>query len=427
MISLDPMKKIADAVLYEGFLLYPYTASARKNRARWQFGVVMPHAYASSETGEPSTMQTEVIALPEGIPSLAVCVRFLQLQARTVEERSGDAFVPVAALRVDGDEYITWDEAVEREISSRFPLRPAQCEVVEIDIPAGCEVEQLHDASGTVRGRVLRERWHLRGTITVTCEPVSPLLRIRVHIENSSELAGAERSAALRTALISTHTLLGIESGRFVSLLDAPPFAAQAARECVNERTWPVLAGQSMGDGRFSSLVLSSPIILYDFPAVAEQTTGNAFDGTEIDELLNLSVLSLSDAERREARATDPAARAIVDRAESTTTARLASLHAMMRADCAPERADEAMLIVQGRRIGKGSRVRLRPARRADVWDSFIAGKTARVRGIYRDMDDRMYVAVIVEDDPASEFHEWYGRSLFFDPDEIEPLEASAP
>jgi hypothetical protein len=58
------------------------------------------------------------------------------------------------------------------------------------------------------------------------------------------------------------------------------------------------------------------------------------------------------------------------------------------------------------------------------VWDAFLQGKTARVRGVYRDMEARVYVAVTVDDDPASDLHEWHGRSLFFGCDEVEPLEA---
>ena len=427
MISFDPVKKIASAVLYEGYLLYPYTASARKNRSRWQFGVVMPHAYASNGTGEPASMQTDVLVLADGVSSLTLCVRFLHVQARTVQERSGETFVPVPELQLGDEEYITWDEAVEREISATVPLRSGERDTVTIEIPAESHDELLRDASGEVRGRIVRECRELRGTIAIACENAGELLRLRVRIENASELIGSDRSEALRTAFVSAHTLLGLENGRFVSLLDPPPFASAAARECANEHTWPVLAGEASDDGRLSDIVLSSPIILYDFPAVTEQSTGDTFDGTEIDELLNLSIMSLSEAEKREARATDPAAREIVDRAESMTAARLASLHANMQATAAPEAPEDASLVVRGLRISRGSRVVLHPARRADVWDSFIDGKTARVRGIYRDMDDRMYVAVVVEDDPASEFHEWYGRSLFFHPDEIDPLGAEAP
>ena len=66
--------------------------------------------------------------------------------------------------------------------------------------------------------------------------------------------------------------------------------------------------------------------------------------------------------------------------------------------------------------------MRLRPKRRADVMDTFLADKRATVRAIHQDLENQLYVAVTVDDDPASDLHEWYGRSFFFYPDEIEPL-----
>jgi len=72
--------------------------------------------------------------------------------------------------------------------------------------------------------------------------------------------------------------------------------------------------------------------------------------------------------------------------------------------------------------VGKGSRVRLRPTRRADAQDLFLAGQVALVAGVFFDVDGETHVAVTLEDDPASEFHEWYGRYYYFGPEEIEPL-----
>jgi hypothetical protein len=167
--------------------------------------------------------------------------------------------------------------------------------------------------------------------------------------------------------------------------------------------------------------VLSSPIILYDFPAVAPQSEADSFDATEVDELMMLSVRSLSDEERAEARATDERARAVIDRAERFGPDELARLHGMLdipAMDC---------VFVNGTKVSKGSRVRLHPKRRADVWDLFLDGKLATVRAIHQDVENLMYVAVSVDDDPASELHDWYGRSLFFYPDEVEPVGVMVP
>jgi hypothetical protein len=203
-----------------------------------------------------------------------------------------------------------------------------------------------------------------------------------------------------------------------------------------------------MGDGTIdaqrSPLALSSPIVLGDFPEIGKKTESDAFDATEIDELLTLSVLSLSDAERAEARATDPRARAIVDRAERFGAADIARLHdgelnrdlrladpfatADIRSsnDGSIEPFEElppATIVVNGVTIEKGSSVTLAPKRRADAWDTFLRGKVATVRAIHQDVEDKVYVAVTVDDDPASDLHDWYGRAFFFEPDEVEPVE----
>ncbi|HEY6235395.1 MAG TPA: hypothetical protein VIW69_09870, partial [Candidatus Elarobacter sp.] len=245
--------------------------------------------------------------------------------------------------------------------------------------------------------------------------------------------------------------LLSVQDGRFVSVLDPTPAAAEATATLANRHVFPVLVGDAAADAQRSTLVLSSPIILYDFPAVAPQTDSDAFDGTEIDELLTLSVLSLPDAERDEARATDPRARAIIERAESFSLHDLARVHAgtLYRVGTDPvveaepnfdpfRRADPFAgsdpfgsidvpgidcVFVDGVKVMKGSSVRLHPKRRADAHDMFLNGKVATVRAVHQDVEDVMYVAVTIDDDPASDLHAWYGRSFFFYPDEVEPLE----
>lgn len=427
MPAFEAAKEIADAVLYEGYLLYPYTASAPKNRIRWQFGVVVPADYVRGGTGEPSALQAEMCARVDdaSAAAIAVRVRFLQIQARTIEaydETSGE-FHGVVGLRVAGEDYITWEEAVEREIDARVDLSRGH-EVVPIDFPASEAVEELRDGDGSLRGRVVRRQWPLRGFIKLDAEPLEngACMKLRVRVSNESEVvAGAERSTALRTSLLSTHALLAIDGGAWLSLLDPPEAEAAAVAGCDNQHVFPVLVGDAARDAHASPLALASPIILYDFPKVAPQSRGNLFDGTEIDELLNLSVLSLSDAERREARATDPAAREIVDRAESLGVADFSDLHGVLREENVEPGSEH--VVIDGIKIETGARVRLRPKRRADVWDMFVDGKEAHVKGVYRDMEDNVHVAVTVDDDPASDFHDWYGRSLFFHCDEVEPLE----
>jgi hypothetical protein len=463
-----PALSVANAVLYEGYLLYPYTASAPKNRIRWQFGVVVPRAYLSANTGETAEQQTEVLVECDpgatAAASVTVRLRFLQVEARRVEALRRDAFEPVESLNVDGTTYLTFDEAFERELTTTFDVAAAGEQLVPITIEGGTNDETLRDAGGAVRGRVVRERWPLTGALVLRCDPVpgaDALRKLRVRVENESGVVAGERSGALRTAFVSTHVLLAAQHARFVSVLDPVPAAAEATRALVNRHVFPVLVGDAAADEQRSALMLSSPIILYDFPAVAPQTDSDAFDSTEIDELLTLSVLSLPDAERDEARATDPRARAIIERAESFSMQDLARVHAgslyHLKSASPPAHdpfpANEPFparnpfgaadpfaggdpfasidvpaldcVFVDGVKVAKGSSVRLHPKRRADAWDMFLREKVATVRAIHQDVEDVTYVAVTIDEDPASDLHDWYGRSFFFYPDEVEPLEAA--
>ena len=87
-------------------------------------------------------------------------------------------------------------------------------------------------------------------------------------------------------------------------------------------------------------------------------------------------------------------------------------------------RPDIDAVLVNGVRVTRGSRVRLRPSRRADAQDIFFAGKIARVTSVHEDVDGEQHVGVVVEDDPAADLHDWYGRYLYFAPDEVEPLDS---
>ena len=135
------------------------------------------------------------------------------------------------------------------------------------------------------------------------------------------------RATALRRSLVGAHTLLAVRGGAFVSLLDPPAEAAAAAAACANQHTWPVLVGpEGTGD-----VVLSSPIILYDHPAVAPESPGDFCDATEIDEILTLRVMTLTDEEKREARGTDERARQIIERSDNIPPEVFERLHGAIR------------------------------------------------------------------------------------------------
>jgi hypothetical protein len=243
------------------------------------------------------------------------------------------------------------------------------------------------------------------------------------------------KEEAIRSSLIGAHLLLEAYDGTFVSLLEPPPDATSAAARCRQHRCWPVLAGPPGS----ADAVLGAPIILYDHPQIAEQSPGALFDATEIDEILTLRVMTMTEAEKAEARATDPKARAIVDRCDSMSPADLQQLHGVLHdptfetadmpwwdpvADASVHPGTDAV-VVNGVRVTKGSLVRVHPSRRADAQDLFFAGRVARVTAVLGDVDGETHVALVLVDDPAADLHDWYGRYLYFAPDELEPLTAA--
>src|SRR5207248_4483771 len=140
---------------------------------------------------------------------------------------------------------------------------------------------------------------------------------------------GTTRAATKPCAhsLVAVHSLLAVDDAELISVLDPPDHAVDAVKGCVSEGTFPVL----VGDIETPDVVLSSPIILYDHPVIAPESRGDLFDATEIDEILALRVLTLTDDEKDEARATDARAAAIVDRAAEFSPDVCASRHGARR------------------------------------------------------------------------------------------------
>ncbi len=426
--NFDLGRKVANAILYEGYLLYPYRASAVKNRVRWQFGVLVPRAQAEAGWPEPWFQQAEFLLEPAENPQLRVMVRFLQFQARQVEGAEAGGFRPVPFLEAGGARWLAFDEAVEREVDFVVPLGSLAGPEGEFGFGVdGDEVVEPLRVGGETVGRVVRRRWAVSGRLGVAVEPVAGparAVKVRVRLENVTAWAdpAAERAEVLKRSLLAAHLLMAVKGGAFVSLLDPLPGLEVAAEGCRNVNTFPVL----LGEPGQRDLLLAAPIILYDYPVVAPESPTDLFDATEIDELLTLRILTLTDEEKREARATDPRAAALLDLLEALGPEVLTRLHGAVR-DLRPAAPAEGEAVeVGGVRVGRGSRVRLRPRPGADAHDMFLAGRVARVEAVLPDVDGRVHLAVTLEDDPAADLYRETGRFLYFGPDEVEPLGGGA-
>ncbi|MGH3095872.1 MAG: hypothetical protein ACRDMV_07710 [Streptosporangiales bacterium] len=465
-VDLDRVGPVADAILYEGYLLYPYRRSSGKNRVRWQFGVLAPKPWIEAQgpvdtgvagSAESWFQQTECLIDGRANATVHLRLRFLQFQAKSLEQSGPDGdYATVDQVDLAGRTYYAFDEAVPQESDVVVSLDDlsAGAHVVPVTVPDSMDVEELQDESGTTVARVVRRRWPVSASVTIeveTAEAPFPLRRLRVRTENSGTMpADAPRTQALRHALIAAHTALAIEGAAFVSLLDPPEWAAVAARACGNVHTFPVLAG----DENDRDLMLSSPIILYDHPKVAPESPGDLFDATEIDEILSLRTLVLSDEEKREVRATDPRGAALLDRVDSMPPELMSRLHGAVRSlrpVAARDERDEDeeasafatsapwwdpgadtsvspetdVVVVDGIELSKGSRVRLHPRRHGtDAHDMFLENRIGLVNAVFLDVDGSRQLAVTIEGDPAAELNEWYGRFRYFAPEEVEPVTA---
>jgi hypothetical protein len=447
-MNLHQVNKIVDAVLYEGYILYPYRPSSKKNRQRFTFGRVYPHDYSVAQKGaEPFLMRTQCLAKSQNVEArIEVTVRFLHLMTREVlrllkplvelpVSLDTTTLEVVPELQVDEQRYLTWEEAVEREVNLSEQSLQRLCNgsvSLPFDFAASASLEPIKNPQGSIVGLIRRRQQALTGELELAAEELDPrVVKITASILNQTPISEHElddQNAVLRRTFTSTHTVLHLEGAEFVSLMDPPPVLRKSAESCKNEGTWPVLVGDEETGGR--STVLSSPIILYDYPKIAPESPGELFDGTEIDEILTLRVMTMTDAEKEEMRQADERARHILERTESLPEDQLLKMHGVMR----ELRSFDDSFFTNNRRVGValvkgvqlrvGDRVKIRPKSRADIMDIALEGKTAVIEAIEEDAENRIHLALVLDDDPGKDlgFMRQPGHRFFYTLEEVEPL-----
>jgi hypothetical protein len=354
--------RIARAVLYEGYLLYPYRPSSMKNARRWTFGTLYPERWVAAQAGEDrSFFQAEMLY-------------------------RGDPGARVSVL-------------------ARFLLEDAETEIgIETTVTEGC-------CDRFAQGRLSYSASLLGGGV----------YKLTVTLQNT---------CADDTRLGSAHAVISVAEGELISMTDPPAELAQQAAQCVNEGVWPVLIG---APGAHDTM-LASRIILPDYPEVAPESAGDLCDATEIEEILTLRILTLTDEEKAEVRASEARARRILEQAEMLPMEHLLKLHGTIRGmkpagpqpwsdwDNWANRPAPESIRVNGADLRAGDRIRLRPAKRADIFDTALEGRTAVIAGIEQDFENKVQVAVVVEDDPGRDLGEMRqtGHRFFFSPEEIE-------
>jgi len=457
------LNEIVHAVLYEGYILYPYRASSVKNqRERFTFGRVYPQIYNAAQNGaEPCVMQTQCLVASRGVKRVVeVSVRFLQPVWRKVgvpaasisdwTEGTEPELAMVPELQVGEMVYRTWQEAIEREVKLPVLKPPAGREEFPFYFDASRTLEPIRDEQGRVMAVLVRQTEAIQGMIEIDVAPLrDEICRVSVRLTNLSSLPASDlenQDAVILRTFASTHTILHAQGAEFVSLLDPPAELKTAAAACQNVGTWPVLVGDEEKHER--DTVLSSPIILYDYPRVAPESRGDLFDNTEIDEILTLRIMTMTDEEKREMRNVDARARRLLERTEAMPQEDLLAMHGVMRKhtggpatvpgkDAASPRVcsfDEQIFgsstplqgaSVNGTYVTRGHRVRIRPKARADVMDIALAGRTAVIEAVEQDAEQRIHLALVLEDDPGKDLGmlRQTGHRFFYGLEEVELVE----
>ncbi|HEX5229871.1 MAG TPA: hypothetical protein VFW44_19300 [Bryobacteraceae bacterium] len=377
MTDQADIAKIARAVLYEGYLLYPYRRSSLKNANRCMFGTLYPEGWVRGQAGpDRSRFEMQCVLLADQDAALSIAVRFLQNVA---------------------------GEGVEREVLLEASLAEMERETRQ----------------GTFSFTGVEGELHLRA------ERLSAgAFRLTLEVSNTTVLDQGDAESALAKSMASAHATLAVQGGRFVSLTDPPAELAEAAAGCRNLGVWPVLVGEPGS----TDALLASPIILSDYPQVAPESAGDLCDGTEIDEILTLRLLTLTEEEKSEVRASEERARQILEQAESLPAEHVMRLHGVIRGlgpaiAFGEDRTLLERISVGGIELKPGDAVRLHPSKRADIFDTVLDGRVALIAGIEQDFEDNVHVAVVLEDDPGRDLGEMrqIGHRFFFAPSELEP------
>lgn len=376
----DQLQQLLDSLLWEGYALYPYTPTATKNATPTPFGIVYPPAYAEALTTTYDELELRCALEAPADAILSARLRFLIAagERHQAQER---------AIELSGAMVGALGQTPARKQCSVWPDGGAPPLTVSVELTARPLGERRWEVCFRVENRTLAS-------------------------------SGLDRAGALARSLISTHPVVQVTGGRFVSPLEQP---------CPNVNTFPVLATPH------DDVVIGAAIVLPDHPEIAPESRGGLFDSTEIEEALLLHVQALSDSERREIEQQDPAVREMIERAAAATPEEIVALHGRVtirdpRTDEPPAeppgltdpRAGEQVAEVDGVTFRRGEGVVIRPGPDADLHARMLDGRTATIERIFTDYDGRTHLGVTIDDDPGQELMRETGRYLFFFAEEVE-------
>ncbi len=314
------LKNLANTLLYEGYSLFPYHRSAIKNQKPIPFGVIYPKKYNEYNQHAHSSMKSECIIAGNDDLSLNISVRFLHLIKIKADKQN-------TKENVQDEAECDW-QTIEREINSG-DLKVS--ELIKNKKTIQISFDKLNeDNNDEIKVNYINSVSEISGKVVIEAsfvKNVENIFRITVSVSNDSLLENAEkitRDEALPQSFLSTHIILNAIDGEFISSQNPTENFTSVVSQCENIGTWPILVDES------NTTMLSSPIILYDYPKINPQSKGDLFDSLEIEEALMLHFAVMSDDEKNRIAKSDEKLRAMINKVSNVTPEELINLHGGM-------------------------------------------------------------------------------------------------
>lgn len=339
----DILEKLTKTLLYEGYSLFPYYRSSIKNQKPIPFGVIFPKDYHAFHEFSFSEIQSQTVLISSNELTVNIGIRFLHLRKTELFQKVNDAgdnhdFVPTGSFDVNGKTYQAGWQTIERKINTgQLPIADLlkESKTIPIEFDNMNEGEIIFNEEKEIVARQTTSVCAIKGNIKIKAEKINDkanAFRLTVTVINLTPVRNApaiSRDDVFMESFLSTHIILQTENGIFISHQDTGDEWKDAIGACANVNTWPILIDKG------NTTLLSSPIILYDYPEINSKSSGILFDSTEIEEALLLHVNLLSDEDKKRIGSNDEKLQAMLNRVNSMTPEDLRAYHSMMK-DSAP-------------------------------------------------------------------------------------------
>ncbi len=322
--SASVLDDLTKTVLYEGYSIFPYHRSSVKNLKPIPFGVIYPEQYHSYHPPAPTKMKTECIVTAQKNSAINITVRFLHLIITKIFQQTDN---DNTSLPYEGwqtiERQINSGDLIISELIGNKKVFPIGFDSIKVD-------KNIYDENKILKEKQSNCGLKITGNVIIEAfafENIDNTFRVSVTVNNDTSLSNAEsisRDEVFQQSFLSTNTILKVTDGAFISDQNPPEEFKEIVAQCEKIGTWPILIDES------NTIMLSSPIILYDYPKINAHSKLDLFDSLEIEEMLILQLSAMSDTEKQQIAESDGKMREMLDKASQVTPQELLNLHGHM-------------------------------------------------------------------------------------------------